>query len=308
MQEEDIKRIAGVVASALLKEIYGQATPSPSGGVSGGMPLHGNSAEDDTPPLVDLGDAAARKKSAIPAPHNPETLEEFLSVTQARVAAGKCGPRPFTNSYLCFLADHARSKDSVIKEVPESWLEKHQLWGLPSLAEDKQTHLTRPDLGRGLSEQSIRQLKERYPQPAQVQIVISDGLSTDAVLSNYEEILPPLLKGLKTMQYSVAEPFFLKHGRVKAQDVIGEALGCDVVLMLIGERPGLGQSESLSCYAVYRPTRQTLESERTVISNIHRGGMPPVEAAAVIVDLAARMIQHKASGISLNKALGSVSQ
>ena len=72
---------------------------------------------------------------------------------------------------------------------------------------------------------------------------------------------------------------------------------------LVGERPGLGQSESMSCYGVYRPTAATLESDRSVISNIHREGTPPVEAAAVIVDLVCQMMQHKASGIALNKAL-----
>ena len=59
----------------------------------------------------------------------------------------------------------------------------------------------------------------------------------------------------------------------------------------------------MSCYGVYRPTAATLESDRSVISNIHREGTPPVEAAAVIVDLVRQMMQHKASGIALNKAL-----
>ena len=62
---------------------------------------------------------------------------------------------------------------------------------------------------------------------------------------------------------------------MKAEDRIGEAVGCDVVVMLVGERPGLGQSESMSCYAVYRPTADTLESDRSVLSNIHREGTPP---------------------------------
>ena len=101
----------------------------------------------------------------------------------------------------------------------------------------------------------------------------------------------------------MGDPLFLRYGRVKAEDRLGEAIGCDVVLMLVGERPGLGQSESMSCYGVYRPTAATLESDRSVISNIHREGTPPVEAAAVIVDLVRQMMQHKASGIALNKAL-----
>jgi len=251
--------------------------------------------------LEDLGCISCRGVTPIKDPLNRPVLEEFLHVTRARVAVGKAGPRPNTLSYLRFLADHARSKDTVIKEVTPEWLQKCGLWSICTEAEDKHAYLTRPDLGRILSDEAIRQLKQRYSQPVQVQLILSDGLSTDALLSNYEEILPPLLNGLKTMGITVAEPFFLRHGRVKAEDVIGEVLGCDVVVLLIGERPGLGQSESMSCYAVYRPTRATLESERTVISNIHAGGTPPVEAAAVIADLVARMLKYKCSGIKLNQ-------
>ena len=75
--------------------------------------------------------------------------------------------------------------------------------------------------------------------------------------------------------------------------------GCST---LVGERPGLGQSESLSCYAVYSPRMATtVEADRTCISNIHQGGTPPVEAAAVIVDLAKRMLEQKASGINMTR-------
>ena len=74
-----------------------------------------------------------------------------------------------------------------------------------------------------------------------------------------------------------------------------------LVILLIGERPGLGQSESLSCYMVYGPTKATVEAERTCLSNIHRGGTPPVEAAGVIVDLAKQMLAQKVSGIALAK-------
>ncbi|ECI7047315.1 ethanolamine ammonia lyase small subunit, partial [Salmonella enterica subsp. enterica] len=86
------------------------------------------------------------------------------------------------------------------------------------------------------------------------------------------------------------------------EDQIGEILGAKVVILLVGERPGLGQSESLSCYAVYSPrVATTVEADRTCISNIHQGGTPPVEAAAVIVDLAKRMLEQKASGINMTR-------
>ncbi len=103
-----------------------------------------------------------------------------------------------------------------------------------------------------------------------MQVVVSDGLSTDAITANYEEILPPLLAGLKQAGLKVGTPFFVRYGRVKIEDQIGEILGAKVVILLVGERPGLGQSESLSCYAVYSPrVATTVEADRTCISNIH---------------------------------------
>lgn len=267
------------------------AAPVPVGPDSGGA-------------LSDIATREYKKRCGVHKPHKAEILTELLKSTEARIAVGKRGVRPPLAAYLRFLADHARSKGTVFKEVPQEWLDKNNLWSIRTQATDKNNYLTRPDLGRLLSAETIAELKKRYPTPVQVQIVLSDGLSTDALLNNYEEILPPLVNGLKNSGFSVGEPFFMHYGRVKAEDVIGEALGCDVVVLLIGERPGLGQSESMSCYAVYRPTAKTIESDHTVISNIHQGGIPPVEGAAVIVDLVRDMLKHKAGGIELARKTG----
>lgn len=255
-------------------------------------------------PSESLEDITLKKKAiGVKNPQAPAIVKEFSNATAARVTIGKVGSRPPFNAYIAFLADHARSKNTVFKEVPDEWLEKNELLSVQTCAEDKNVYLTRPDLGRVLSDASLEVLKKHYPEPKQVLVIVSDGLSTDALLSNYEEILPPLMKGLKNAGLSVFKPFFLRYGRVKAEDVLGQALGAEVVIMLVGERPGLGQSESMSCYAVYSPSSETIESDRTVISNIHRGGIPPVEAAAVIVELAQNMIKYKASGLQLNRKL-----
>lgn len=253
--------------------------------------------------LEDLGSDAIKKFNGVDSPKNAEIVKEFIAATGARLGTGKVGPRPKTIAYLRFLADHSRSKGTVFKEVPDEWLEKTGMWSVQSMATHKDEYLTRPDLGRKITPEGVATIKEKITGSPQVQVVLSDGLSTDALLANYEEILPPLMNGLKNAGLSTGDPFFLRYGRVKAEDVIGEAIGCDVVVLLVGERPGLGQSESMSCYAVYRPTvANTVESDRTVISNIHGGGTPPVEAAAVIVDFVKQMIHHKASGIALNQA------
>ncbi|AKH19505.1 ethanolamine ammonia-lyase subunit EutC [Sedimenticola thiotaurini] len=256
---------------------------------------------DDGESLEDLSQKKFIRWNGIRNAHNPSVNDDMISQTAARVCQGRAGPRPRTISLLRFIADHSRSKDTVVKEITPEWLAKHDMWEVQSQVTDKNEYLTRPDLGRMLSDESKKIVMERCKKAPQVQVVVSDGLSTDAVTNNYDELLPPLLKGLKNAGFDVGTPFFLRYGRVKAQDEIGYMLQAEANLLLIGERPGLGQSESLSCYCVYKPTPETVESDRMVISNIHSGGTPPVEAAAVIVDLTKKMLEQKASGLKLKR-------
>ncbi|MGF1726858.1 ethanolamine ammonia-lyase subunit EutC [Photobacterium nomapromontoriensis] len=251
--------------------------------------------------LPDLGEMRFKKWNGVINAADPKIVDDLMSQTNARMGTGRAGPRPRTVALLRFLADHSRSKDTVIKNVESSWLQERGLMEVQTCAVDKDQYLTRPDLGRKLNDEAKKIIKEKCKHAPQVQVVLSDGLSLDAVTSNHGEILPALLNGLKNAGLDVGTPFFLRYGRVKAQDEIGMLLDAKVNILLIGERPGLGQSESLSCYAIYNPTENTVESDRTVISNIHAGGTPPVEAAAVIVDLVKDMLAKKASGINLKR-------
>lgn len=287
---------------ALVREVISKLDVSSNGTAAAQQSnQHGQSVTAESC-SVDLGSEEAKQWIGVKNPHNQEVLQALKNSTASRVGSGRAGVRPRTNSLLRFLADHSRSKDTVLKEVPAEWVEKQGLLELQSEITNKDQYLTRPDMGRILSEESVKILLEKCKKNPQVQVVVSDGLSTDAVISNYEEILPPLLTGLKNAGLDVGTPFFVRYGRVKIEDQIGELLGAKTVVLLVGERPGLGQSESLSCYAVYSPTvANTVEADRTCISNIHRAGTPPVEAAAVIVDLAKRMLEKKASGIGLTR-------
>ena len=246
---------------------------------------------------LDLGSAEAKAWIGVENPHRADVLTELRRSTVARVCTGRAGPRPRTQALLRFLADHSRSKDTVLKEVPEEWVKAQGLLEVRSEISDKNLYLTRPDMGRRLCAEAVEALKAQCVANPDVQVVISDAITV-----NYEEILPPLMAGLKQAGLKVGTPFFVRYGRVKIEDQIGEILGAKVVILLVGERPGLGQSESLSCYAVYSPRMATtVEADRTCISNIHQGGTPPVEAAAVIVDLAKRMLEQKASGINMTR-------
>lgn len=290
----DQKQIEEIVRSVMLRMGQVEVATQPASTAA--------SADNVECCSMDLGSEEAKQWIGVTNPHRLDVLQELRSSTAARVCTGRAGPRPRTQALLRFLADHSRSKDTVLKEVPLEWVQKHGLLEVQSEISDKNLYLTRPDMGRCLSASAIETLKTQCKANPDVQVVISDGLSTDAITANYDEILPPLLKGLELAGMNVGTPFFVRYGRVKIEDQIGELLGAKVVILLVGERPGLGQSESLSCYAVYSPrVATTVEADRTCISNIHRGGTPPVEAAAVIVDLAKRMLEQKASGISMTR-------
>ena len=284
----------------IVRTVLSEIAASAPSGAAGAPAARQNAADDGC--LPDLsGDEFQRGWIGVQKPKRREVLEELRKSTAARVCCGRSGPRPRTLSLLRFLADHSRSKDTVLKEIPSEWVEKAGLFEVQSEITSKDQYLTRPDMGRRLSDAAASTILSKCKKNPKVQLVISDGLSTDAVTANLDEIMPPLLKGLQNAGLDVGTPFFVRYGRVKVEDQIGELLGADVVILLVGERPGLGQSESLSCYMVYRPTAATVEADRTCISNIHHGGTPPVESAAVIVDMAKKMLEKKASGIALNR-------
>ena len=263
-----------------------------------------NTAEMTVPgELPDLGSEEARLWVGVTEPKSADVLTELRRSTRARVCAGRSGPRPRTQSLLRFLADHSRSKETVLSEISAEWVQRAGLLEVQTEITEKGQYLTRPDLGRMLNAKGLDIVKTQCIKAPDVQLLVSDGLSTEATTANFDDIVPPLIRGLESLQLKAGTPLFVRFGRVKVEDQIGELLQAKVVILLIGERPGLGQSESLSCYMIYKPTRQTVEAERTCISNIHRGGTPPVEAAAVIAELAARMLKEQASGIALSKKL-----
>jgi ethanolamine ammonia-lyase small subunit len=286
----DDAQIAEIVRAVMreLQQTPGVTTPEVT-------PVHGE--------LPDLGSEDARTWIGVNEPKSADVLTELRRSTRARVCAGRSGTRPRTQSLLRFLADHSRSKETVLSEIPAEWVQRAGLLEVQTEVVEKGQYLTRPDLGRVLSAKGLEIVKTQCIKAPDVQLLISDGLSTEATTANFDDIVPPLIRGLESLQLKAGTPLFVRFGRVKVEDQIGEILQAKVVILLIGERPGLGQSESLSCYMVYKPTSQTVEAERTCISNIHRGGTPPVEAAAVIAELAARMLKEQASGIALGKKM-----
>ncbi|AGB36107.1 ethanolamine ammonia-lyase subunit EutC [Natronococcus occultus] len=230
-----------------------------------------------------------------------DALRRIADRTPTRLGVGRSGPRPTTESLLAFRADHAVARDAVHSRVDDELLAELELVELRTRVEDADQYLARPDLGRELDAESRERLREECEPEPEVQLIVSDGLSSTAVEANVPELLPILRDGLADRGISVGSPVFVEFGRVDVMDAIGEELGADCCVILIGERPGLGSAESLSAYLVYGPERGTATSKKSVVSNVHDGGLPPVEAGAELVELIEDTLAAEASGIDLRE-------
>ncbi|WP_107951064.1 ethanolamine ammonia-lyase subunit EutC [Lysinibacillus parviboronicapiens] len=243
-------------------------------------------------------DFPEKRINGVVEPHNAASIERAQSITPARIGIGRTGTRMLTTSYLQFLIDHAAAQDAVSRGVSDDFLREIGLHKLETNARDMQSYLMDLDSGRKLSDESVKFLDENGDKRKDVQIIVCDGLSSSAVEANVGNLLPALIQGLKLKNISVAKPFFIKRGRVWVQDQVAAIVDCDLVISLIGERPGLNTDESLSAYMIYRPTEKTVEADRTVISNIHKDGLTPLEAGAYLSELIEQMLLAKCTGVS----------
>jgi len=252
-------------------------------------------------PLIDLTAENLQEQLLVPDPANRAAYLKFKTTTASRIGIWRAGPRYLTRTQLRFRADHAIAQDAVFNNVSDQFI---QGWGLPEIKTkcvDKDQFLTRPDLGRELDEENVVLLKKSCPGKAQVQIYVADGLSSTAVEKNARDTYLALVQGLKGHGVEVGTPFFLRYGRVPAMDAVAEILRPEITVVLIGERPGLASAESMSCYMAYHASVGMPEANRTVLSNIHRGGTPAVEAGAHIADVVKKMLDQKRSGLELKK-------
>jgi len=189
------------------------------------------------------------------------------ALTQARIALGRTGQSLTTTSLLDFELAHARARDAVHARLDANALrdaiDGQDVVEVHSLASDRATYLQRPDLGRLLDPADAALLG---PSNAGVAIVIGDGLSATAVQRHAGPLVVALIARLAN--WSIA-PIVLAHqARVALGDEIGAALVVDLVIMLIGERPGLSAPDSLGAYLTWAPCPGRRDSERNCVSNI----------------------------------------
>ena len=269
---------------------------------SGKVKFFGTVAEEKKSNLVKAN--ISKTGSSVSDEKREAYLVELRKKTPARIAVGRAGSRPKTNTWLQFRYDHAAAVDAVYGEVPTEILDRLDFFQVHSKVQDKEEYIRRPDLGRRLSDDSKTTVKANCQHAPTVQIVASNGLSAIAIEENLEDVYLSLKQSLANLNIEVGTSFYVDKGRVALMDEIGEILQPDIVIILIGERPGLVSAESLSAYICYKPRIGTIEADRMVVSNIHKGGIPPVEAGAYLGTLIQKILKYEASGVSLVKKEG----
>ena len=242
-----------------------------------------------------------RKLYLVENPADQQKYKKLKEKTPARLGSGRAGARYKTLTMLRFRADHAAAQDAVFSQVPDDFAEKNGLIALKTCCSSKDEYLTRPDLGRQLDEESQQKLRTQISGAPRVQVVIGDGLSSAAILSNAMDCLASLTDGLKLKGISLGKSVYVKYCRVGAGDAVGDVTDCEVVCVLVGERPGLVTDKSMSAYITYKPHTGVSESARTVVSNIHAQGTPAVEAGAFVAELIGKILDKKVSGVALQQ-------
>ena len=249
--------------------------------------------------VPDVTQLDLRKLYLVENPENGEKFKKLKEKTPARLGSGKAGPRYKTLTMLRFRADHAAAQDAVFSQVAEDFAAKNGMTEVQTRCRSKDEYLTRPDLGRCFDEENQRRIRAAIPGTPKVQIVVGDGLSSAAITANAMDCLEAIRDGLTLQGIDPGTPIFVRYCRVGAGDAIGDVTGCELVCMLVGERPGLVTDKSMSAYITYRPRTGVSESARTVVSNIHAQGTPAVEAGAHIAGLIATILKKQVSGVGL---------
>lgn len=251
--------------------------------------------------IPDITEVDLRKQLLLKNAVNPEALLKMKAFSPARLGVGRAGTRYMTSSTLRFRADHAAAQDAVFSDVSEDLIKEMNFISTKTICNSKDEYLTRPDYGRQFDEENSEIIRKNTTPKAKIQMVVGDGLSS-AIEANIKEVLPAIKQGLNMYNLDFDNVVFVKYCRVPAMDKIGEITDADVVCLLVGERPGLVTAESMSAYIAYKPTVGMPEARRTVISNIHKGGTPAVEAGAYIAEIIKKMLDKKKSGIDLKEA------
>lgn len=237
-------------------------------------------------------------------------LTDLRDLTPARVGLGRAGASLPTEALLDFTLDHARARDAVhaafdsaaivsgLRDLGLAAVEVH------SRARNRADYLRRPDLGRMLDPASPHLLAAHDGVACRLAIVIGDGLSPTAVNAHAIALIRSLMPRLLVDGIEISRAVVASSARVALGDEIGALLGAGMILMLVGERPGLSASDSLGAYVTFAPRLGRTDAERNCVSNIHSKGLGYDEAAFRIAWLVREGLARGLTGVALKDESG----
>ncbi len=232
--------------------------------------------------------------------------------TTARIAQGRTGHSLPTSALLAFQLDHARARDAVFAQLdlqtllPQLESIQPNALLLHSQATDRRQFLQRPDLGRKLNSKSVEQLAALGRPAPTLSIVLADGLSATAVNSHAVPVVAGLVAEVGRLGWSVGPLVVVQQGRVAVADEVAHALGAAMVVMLIGERPGLSSPDSLGAYLTFGPRPGLTDEARNCISNIRPEGLSTEIAVQKIFYLLTTFQVRQLSGFQVKDEMGSL--
>ena len=237
-----------------------------------------------------------------PVTHSP--WADWRSATPARLALGRAGAGMPTDEILRFGWAHAMARDAIHAALDVEALEtalRREGWDVlrvRSRAPDRAAYLRRPDLGRQLDAGDAQALRTHADTPADVCIVIGDGLSSLAATRHALPLLSALRPQLPAA-LRLAPLVIATQARVALADEVGEAFGARLAVMLIGERPGLSSPDSLGIYITHAPRRGRHDAERNCISNVRPEGLPYEAAAFKLAWFVREALRRGLTGVAL---------
>ena len=235
---------------------------------------------------------------------------ELKAFTAARIALGRTGTAEPLQSLLAFRLAHANARDAVYAVLDEPMLlqelrsSQQAAFTLTTQAASRSEYLQYPDRGRRLHAKAIDQLKEFNSTGYDICLVLADGLSATAINNHAIPMLKVLLPLFESARLSVAPVCIVQEGRVAIGDACGYLLQAKLVVVLIGERPGLSSPDSLGAYLTYRPAPGLTDESRNCISNIRPEGLPYQAAAEKIFFLINESLRLQLSGVALKDNTG----
>jgi ethanolamine ammonia-lyase small subunit len=236
----------------------------------------------------------------------PDPWVSLKAFTAARIALGRTGTSVPVQESLAFKLAHAHARDAVYSALATDELLaglqalQGEVYQVASQAKNRQEYLQRPDWGRHLADSSRAFLTEQAPAEAyDIALVLADGLSATAINSHALLLLHLLLPQLQQAGFRLAPVTLAEQARVALGDEVGELLRAQLVLVLIGERPGLSAPYSLGAYFTYAPRLGLTDEARNCISNIRPEGLPYPQAATKLSFLLQESLKLKLSGVGL---------